>query len=280
MTWKQATVWFQTAETAERTAVADLAALMADAEQRGQISAWWFMRKRGWKLRWRPAPGQTDLASNAMTAGLDALAQRAVITGWKPTIYEPETIAFGGPAAIAVAHELFHADSQAVLAHLAAPERARQRRETTVLLCTALLRGAGLDWYEQGDVWARFAVHRHTDQRPDPHDPIVASVHRLISGHSTGPNSPFVDAPAWPKAFTSAGEALAELAGAGQLTRGLRAICAHHLLFAFNRSGVPGPQQAVLATAAEHAVFGYDPPGLLVHAGSPRAVGGSPRVAS
>jgi thiopeptide-type bacteriocin biosynthesis protein len=280
MAWKQSTVWFSTAEAAERVAVADLGPLMSTTEDAGLITAWWFIRKRGRKLRWLPAPGAADRANAAVATGLQALADRSAVTGCRQTCYEPETVALGGPAGLEIAHQLFHADSRQLLAYLAAPEPARLRRETTLLLCTALLRGAGLDWYEQGDVWARFAAHRQRDagQLAQPHDPIVASVHRLMLGEPTGPSSPFLDCPQWLKAFTAAGEALAQLAEYGELTRGLRAICTHHLLFAFNRSGVPGPQQAILATAAEHAVFRRDPPGLRASAGSPSAPTTSPTV--
>ena len=58
-----------------------------------------------------------------------------------------------------VAHALFHADSHHLLRHLA-EARQDHRRELGLLLGTAHQRGAGQDWFEQGDMWAQVAVHR------------------------------------------------------------------------------------------------------------------------
>lgn len=60
------------------------------------------------------------------------------------------------------AHELFHADSRAILAlhHHTNP---LGRRELSVLLCTVLMRAASLEWYEMGDTW-----HQVTAERPLP----------------------------------------------------------------------------------------------------------------
>jgi thiopeptide-type bacteriocin biosynthesis protein len=51
----------------------------------------------------------------AVNATLDDIASRGVVQRWWETIYEPEEVAFGGPAAIDVAHDLFHADSRGCL---------------------------------------------------------------------------------------------------------------------------------------------------------------------
>jgi protein-L-isoaspartate(D-aspartate) O-methyltransferase len=64
--------------------------------------------------------------------------------------------------------------------------------------------------------------------------------------------------PAWVDAFEQAGSRLADLVARGGLTRGLRAVLTHHLLFLFNRHGVAGRDQHMLATAASRVVF--DPP--------------------
>jgi protein-L-isoaspartate(D-aspartate) O-methyltransferase len=64
--------------------------------------------------------------------------------------------------------------------------------------------------------------------------------------------------PEWPATFQRAGNQLAELAQEGRLTRGLRAVLAHHILFAWNRLGIPADVQAVLAGTATHTVFHQD----------------------
>ena len=87
------------------------------------------------------------------------------IATWIETIYEPEVHAFGGPEAMRLAHRLFHTDSRCILGCLGdvrattSGQRDR-RRELSVLLCSALMRSARQDWYEQGDVWARVAEAR------------------------------------------------------------------------------------------------------------------------
>ena len=67
---------------------------------------------------------------------LDDLVDRGVVQHWWETIYEPEERAFGGPAGMDVAHQLFHADSHGALTYLAEP-RAAGRRELSIMLCSA-----------------------------------------------------------------------------------------------------------------------------------------------
>lgn len=49
------------------------------------------------------------------------------------------------------------------------------------------------------------------------------------------------------------------LAHQGELTRGLRAVLAQHILFAWNRAGIPAEHQALLATTAARVAFHTDP---------------------
>jgi protein-L-isoaspartate(D-aspartate) O-methyltransferase len=78
----------------------------------------------------------------------------------------------------------------------------------------------------------------------------------LLTATADTCTGPLHSRPDWGSAFDDAGRYLAELAGRGILTRGLRAILAHHLLFLFNRHGVSAADQYVLASAAREAVFG------------------------
>jgi protein-L-isoaspartate(D-aspartate) O-methyltransferase len=59
----------------------------------------------------------------------------------------------------------------------------------------------------------------------------------------------------WVAAFEAAGRALAALARSGRLERGLRAVLAHHFIFHANRVGLPGADQATMATLAVNTVF-------------------------
>ncbi len=173
---------------------------------------------------------------------------------------------------MALAHDLFHADSRHILHHLALTQaRADHRREVGVRLGTRLMRAAGQDWYEQGDVWAQLAAHRTTDPDHEPSPATFAAVQRLVTAAGDTADSPLASAPAWPAAFEHAGRALADLAQQGNLTRGLRAVLAHHLLFVFNRLGVCAQHQHVLATAASRIVFQQDiPPDSVLNGGSGR----------
>lgn len=54
---------------------------------------------------------------------------------------------------------------------------------------------------------------------------------------------------------------LRRLQGDGCLTRGLRAIIAHHTIFAWNRLGIPAPAQAAIAQASKEVILD-EPAGL------------------
>ena len=83
----------------------------------------------------------------------------------------------------------------------------------------------------------------------------VAGVQRLLTAAGDAHTSPLHTAPSWPAAFQHTGRALADLAAHGQLTRGLRAVLTHHILFTFNRHGISAHDQYLLAAAASKVVF-------------------------
>ncbi|MEV0734153.1 methyltransferase, FxLD system [Polymorphospora sp. NPDC050346] len=267
--WPQVAVEFADRDSIERVAVAYLAPALAGAQSAGVIGPWWWVRKGlRWRVRWRPT------ATNGvahLVGVLDGLAARGVIAGWAVGIYEPETAVFGGSQAMEVAHDLWVADSRHVLDELARlPDGRLGRREVGVLLATVLTRGAGQDWYEQGDIWARLAEHR---PHVNPAGRSTAAIRRLmtvdVSATSAlldgGPLAPYAG---WIGAYDHAGRRLAALADDGHLRRGLRAVLAHHLLFAWNRLGLPAETQAVLSTLAREVVMSdtshHAPPGAPV----------------
>ncbi|WP_103502966.1 MULTISPECIES: thiopeptide-type bacteriocin biosynthesis protein [unclassified Streptomyces] len=261
-TWRQLNVAFPNWASAERDALTHLIPHLTTAEGSGTISQWFFLRKAPcWRIRYHltDAPGEAGLLSDL--AHVKRLGHLHHVT---PVVYEPETHAFGGEAAMATAHRLFHHDSRHLLAHLTQHPAAGHRRELSILLCTTMLRAAQLDWYEQGDVWARVADHREPPAAiPEPQRrKLRADLRHLLAAdisRLTHPdNAVTVPAP-WLTAFADAGRDLAAISSTGRLHRGLRAVLAHHVIFAWNRLGLPHAAQATLATNAKAAIFGPDP---------------------
>ncbi|MEU7162031.1 methyltransferase, FxLD system [Streptomyces chrestomyceticus] len=242
----------ETWQAAEQMAVQHLGPLLSDAEATGRIDAWWFIRKReSWRLRVLPTHDRdATVFLGQMTR---TLTERAAILRADSDIYESETRRFGGAQAMEIAHDLFHADSRQILAHLAC-QGDDHRNELGVRLATRMMLAAGQDLYEQGDVWAQLAEHRG-DSGAQPSSATRVAVQMLLTAQGDNDTSPLTRTPGWPTAFEDAGRALAGLAHHGQLSRGLRAVLTDHLLFAFNRLGICATHQNALATAASRAIF-------------------------
>lgn len=270
--WRQVSIEFTDYNHAEQITADDL-----QPHLRAVTTSWWFIRKAPcWRLRYLPAHPAAAVrpAQAPLTQALQRLQRTGAIASWAETIYEPETYAFGGTSGMHVAHRLFHHDSRHILGH---PRSRAQQREMAILLCATLLRGAGLDWYEQGDVWARVADNRPPDpdapRHPDAPDSIDASssaadlesrLRRLLSV-DTSPHSTLVetggqlaDAADWLNGFHSSGRVLAGLAGRGDLSRGLRGVLTHQVLFQWNRIGLPYDTQSLLAHACKAVVLPGD----------------------
>ncbi|MDT3396322.1 thiopeptide-type bacteriocin biosynthesis protein [Streptomyces sp. B1866] len=270
--WFQVHVRFPDWATAEQTAATHLAPRIRRAESAGTVASWWFIRKAPcWRLRFQPGPaadiGQWKASIARM---LDSMLSESLIARWWETVYEPEKFAFGGPVGMDAAHRLFHADSRGFLDYLcrhdpgAPPERRIERRELSVLLLSLLMRGAGQEWFEQGDVWSRVAERRPLppgtplDRLPG----MKPGLRRLMtvdtSASSTlmknGGSLAFIAD--WAAAFEAAGQALGKAARDGELGRGARALLAHHVIFHWNRIGLPTRAQAILAMAAREVALG------------------------
>ncbi|GAA4552719.1 thiopeptide-type bacteriocin biosynthesis protein [Amycolatopsis samaneae] len=260
--WQQVTIEFTDYTKAEQIAAERLRPLLNAVAE-----LWWFIRKApNWRVRYLPIQSGTEAIRDTLAHMLGGLREERNITNWVETIYEPEIHAFGGTAAMAVAHQLFHCDSQHILGNSRTCDR---RRELTILLCSALMRGAGQDWYEQGDIWARLAENRplppdiNTDQLRTPR----SGLRRLMSVDAD-PTSPLVkpggqmaDSATWLAAFHRAGAELGVLSRAGALHRGLRAVLTHQAIFHWNRIGLSYTTQSVLAHAAKATVFDDYPSG-------------------
>ncbi|MEU7402985.1 methyltransferase, FxLD system [Streptomyces sp. NPDC044948] len=187
------------------------------------------------------------------TGLLDQLVADRVITGWTGGMYEPETHAFGGPEGMQVAHEVFCADSPAALAESGTPGA----RERSVMLLSAMIRAAGLDPFEAGDVYAQWAALR--PPVTPPHGPAlekaVSAMRRLMNADAALRPDAEADWVERVAAFEDAGRRLRRLAADGRLIRGIRGVIAHHAIFAFNRAGVPADVQAATAWLGRHVAF-------------------------
>ena len=256
--WQQLNITFPDPATAQDVAARHLAPALTCAQEAGALDQWWFVRKQPWKLRYL-----ADRTARTVEQLLTHLAAAGQVSTWATAIYEPEARAFGGLAAMDIAHRLFHHDSRYLLAYTTDPAtQALGQRETTVLLPGVLLRGARLDWYEQGDVWAKVAQLRPRDDTGITHEhitrltPAMARLMTTDTHRLCAPSRPLTGYSQWAEAFQLAGHALADLAQDGKLQRGLRAVLAHHVIFHANRAGLPVSDQAALAALAAAAVFG------------------------
>ncbi|MFE4357478.1 methyltransferase, FxLD system [Kitasatospora sp. NPDC056800] len=256
--WIQHDLTFPNPATVEQITAHRLAPVLTYGQNSGALNGWWYMRKKGLRLRYRAAD-----PALVITALLDVLAEEGLLTDWATVIYEPETEAFGGPDAMEIAHRLFHTDSRHLMARTAEPDPpALGRTETLVILVSAMLRAADLDWYEQGDVWAKFA-----ELRPEPPAlapvraaPLTAAMRRLMTLDTrrlTHPGEPLAGQSDWVDAFEKAGQDLVRLARDGRLTRGLRAVLAHLMIFHANRAGLPVEHQSATAARALETVFHF-----------------------
>ncbi|MGW4138858.1 methyltransferase, FxLD system [Streptomyces mirabilis] len=262
--WPQRVVQFAAWPESEHLAAEHLLPVLEAAEAEGELAQWSFLRKFPcWRFRYLPTDHR---ASKRLDSQLERLLTDGVLSEWAVGIYEPETVVFGGAAGMEIAHALFHHDSRSILEHLAQGRgipgtRGLGRRELAILLSSVLMRSAGLDWYEQGDVWAKVAAQRPSGGAVPGPGRLKEAVHRLmtvdVSSASRlvdgGPLTPLAD---WIATFEWAGQQIADLNRRGRLERGLRAVLAHHLIFHWNRLGLPSEDQSALSTLAKEVVMG------------------------
>ncbi|MGH3926514.1 MAG: thiopeptide-type bacteriocin biosynthesis protein, partial [Pseudonocardiaceae bacterium] len=262
LSWRQVFIQFDDYSAAEHIGVAHIGPDMTSAEAAGLIASWFFIRKAPcWRLRFLPFHDRTEQdATTFIHQQLTTLQEAGRVASWVETIYEPEMHAFGGAAAMDLAHHLFHSDSRHILAYLG-NDRATtagcgdRRRELSILLCSILMRGAGQDWYEQGDIWARVVENRSLppDTPLDRLHTMESDLRQLmtVDASPASPlmqeNGPLTVLSDWAAAFAEAGQALGHLARNGTLSRGARAVLAHHVIFHWNRIGLPHTTQSILA---------------------------------
>jgi len=267
--WLQLYIEFTDWTTAEQTAADHIALLLEEARDSGVVSAWWFMRKFPcWRFRLRPGPTGTAMKSRLAPA-FDELVRSGRIGRWWPGAYEAETAAFGGRAGMDLAHDLFCADSDAIARLARNGAAGLGRRELSLFLCTTLLRAAGLEWYERGDVWHRVCLERSlpTDVSTSKLTAMANDLRRLMvvdtspAGPLLSAGGPLASAAGWADAFRRAGHTLGAAARGGTLERGLRDVASYLTIFHWNRIGLSTRAQSMLAWSARAAILGPPPTG-------------------
>jgi len=254
--WHQLAVEFPDGSTTETVGATQLGPQLDFLQAEGAVTGWWFLRKPpGWRLRVRGP----NTAAVDRTLGM--LAEAGTVARWWPTLYEPETYAFGGPDGVKIVHDLFCADSLGVLDYARRSTPSIGRRELSLVLINALLREAGLDWFERGDVFTRVAEIRPAPPAAQTFrvEELATSVRTLlrapvpIASELFGPSMAF--AVPWFAAFEQAGRSLGDAAAEGCLDRGLRAVLTHVVIFHWNRLGLSATTQGILAHAAKAAIL-------------------------
>ncbi|MFH8934124.1 thiopeptide-type bacteriocin biosynthesis protein [Streptomyces griseosporeus] len=230
------------------------------------IGAWWFLRKHPyWRLRIQPAAGTlAGLVVTRVAQCLDSAVSWGVVREWRPTLYEPETIAFGGLDGMVTAHRLFHTDSEGVLAYshvvAAGAHGLLDAKATSLLVLTLFLRAAGLEWGEQGDVWGQVEARRALppDVPPERVSTMVVPMRTLLSldAWPALADGPLTSLREWVSGMENGGRVLKDAAHDCRLTLGLRSILARHILFHWNRMGFNIRQQAIWSRAAREAILG------------------------
>jgi thiopeptide-type bacteriocin biosynthesis protein len=254
--WYQVRVEFPDWSTAEAVGATRLGPSLDRLAEHGSLGSWWFLRKHPcWRLRLRGAD------TEAVDHLLDELTADGVIARWWPTVYEPETAAFGGPAGMDIVHDLFCADSLGVLDYARHDAPGLGRRELSILLLSELLRAAGLDQFECGDVFDRVARLRPTPADATRIEQLAENVRVLLSiqdlpdSELFASGGPVAHAAPWLAAFLTAGRRLGDAAAQGCLDRGVRAMLTHVVIFHWNRFGLSATSQGVLAGAATTALL-------------------------
>ncbi|MFI2210131.1 thiopeptide-type bacteriocin biosynthesis protein [Streptomyces sp. NPDC020141] len=268
--WFQAYVQFRDWQTAEQSVITHLWPALQQAEAEGTITAWWFVRKFPcWRFRIRSGPSASISAvQNLMAEKFDTMVAQGAAERWRESIYEPETYVLGGPASIEIAHCLFHADSRELLTYISRQSTqavpSLGRKELSILLLSTLIRGAGQEWAEQGDIWRRVESSRPLPPSTQPERlhlmrPDLLKLLTLDVSAGSGlleARGPLAGLSLWFGAFHSAGKRLEEAANANRLGRGTRDVVERHVLFHWNRTGLPAPQQSIVARVAREVILG------------------------
>jgi thiopeptide-type bacteriocin biosynthesis protein len=165
------------------------------------------------------------------------------IRGFRFSVYEPETFRFGGQSGMAVAHEYFDRNAEAVLyyeALLANNAEVDDRQLVSLALSNDLFGRCVDDFAELSDVWHRLRVQPSLHENGSPLDPALVRAALEFAPVFVQRVSPAVavlmtNARADNNQIASKLRATAE---AGRLTIGMRAWLMHACVFHWNQWGL------------------------------------------
>ena len=155
--------------------------LIAGPAPPASIDRWFFLRylapgdpRPHLRLRVHGPAGRPG-STRRLEAALAPLRERGDVVAVEAGPYFPETARYGGPEGLAVAEAVFQADSELVLALLAAESEGRWiptaiARERLVLAHDALARGLGLDMGAAPANWPSSGGRPRPARRPEPAD--------------------------------------------------------------------------------------------------------------
>lgn len=211
--------------------------------------AFWFLRKRdpAPHIRLRvlcPLPDCEAVAARVTRAARAVGCPRVA-----RLVYEPEQALFGGPEGMEWAHRFFMLDT-AFLLGLWQDGGWLPVESVSLWLWRRILRGAGLDAFEEWDVWSQLTRFR---MAPEGDLEALWEVNRESLERLNRTNLEALPAPVGPhlaayKArYVTWARGLADRYRAGALTRGLRQLMVPHILFHWNRADVVREKQQTFA---------------------------------
>jgi thiopeptide-type bacteriocin biosynthesis protein len=246
--WCVVRITFASHDQAEQT-MATLVAPALDTLRTGRSPVgWWFTRGHPvWNLYLHRAD---PLAVRRLFRNL---ARTRELAATVPETYQPDPSPFGGLTGTDIVHDLFRADSEAILTQVSQNDPFRMRPELSVVLLDALLTAARLDWPARGDLYTHL-----TTTRPGPDPTASRRLGAEILATLTAPTTNLTAFGSWSDAYATAGSLLADAAAEGHLTSVLTDVLTNIVDAHWHRLGLTTAAQGTLAHAATHA---YLPPG-------------------
>ncbi len=234
-----------------RAMFAALVPLLDGWQDERRLHGWFFMRKPpDVRLRLRLLPEHAEDSQRAVERTLAPLLATGRVRLLRRARYVPETARFGGPGAMALAHAHFHVDSRLWWTVSERTPGTAAPHDPDALPCALahhlLLCCCGREGVAAA--WARLAAltadGRCASAPTPPLAPPSLDAQRarpdLDPAHRAALD-------AWRRGNEKLGEALADLAARGGVSRPLADVAAAIALFDFNRHGLPGTRSGPLS---------------------------------